>query len=370
MYITRSDIPTEWASEIIRYLQTHANEDGGWGIHLEGPSTVLATGLYYVTLRILGLDASHDLVRKARECLLSLGGAIGIPQWGKIWLSCLNLYSWEGLHPIPPVFWLLPDWVPLHPWRWWVQCRVVYLPTSYLYSKRFTIPLNPLLLQIREEIFTQKFSEIDFSVHKSTVAARDIKRPHSRLLKVINAGLRVWETYLQPSWLVERAQRHICELIKREDENTGYNDLAPVNKAFQMVAVFCSEGPDSPRIKLHQQQLPTYLWLGDDGMTCSGTNGVQVWDTAFSIQAAVEAGLARIPRFRPSLEKALQFMDMSQLDADLEDPYRQQRKGGWPFSTKDNGYIVSDCAAESLKAVMMLQQQPYVELFPFNHGIG
>jgi lanosterol synthase len=89
---------------MIRYLDTHANDDGGWGLHLEGPSTVLATGLYYVVLRILGLDPDHRLTEAAHRCLLSLDGAVGIPQWGKIWLSCLNLYSWEGMHPVPPKF--------------------------------------------------------------------------------------------------------------------------------------------------------------------------------------------------------------------------------------------------------------------------
>jgi lanosterol synthase len=90
-------------------------------------------------------------------------------------------------------------------------------------------------------------------------------------------------------------------------------------------------------------------------MTCSGTNGIQAWDTAFSIQAAVEAGLAG--RFRRTLQNALDFLDVSQLRDNLEDPYRQQRTGGWPFSTKSNGYIVTDYSVESLKAVLMLQQE-------------
>ena len=50
------------------------------------------------------------------------------------------------------------------------------------------------------------------------------------------------------------------------------------------------------------------------------------------------------------------FLDVSQLRDNLSDPYRQPRKGGWPFSTKENGYIVSDCAAESMKAVILLQE--------------
>ncbi len=92
-------------------------------------------------------------------------------------------------------------------------------------------------------------------------------------------------------------------------------------------------------------------------MTSCGTNGAQVWDTAFTVLAVAEAGLAQDPRFKGAMIKALGFLDISQLGDDLSDPYRQQRKGGWPFSTKENGYIVSDCAAESMKAVMLLQQE-------------
>jgi lanosterol synthase len=37
--------------------------------------------------------------------VLIIGGAIGVPQWGKYWLSALNLYEWEGVNPVLPEFW-------------------------------------------------------------------------------------------------------------------------------------------------------------------------------------------------------------------------------------------------------------------------
>jgi lanosterol synthase len=129
-----------------------------------------------------------------------------------------------------------------------------------------------------------------------------------------------------------------------------------------MVSVWFLEGPESPRLQLHRERIHPYLWQSEKGMTCSGTNGVQVWDTAFSIQAAVESGLGHNKEFHRSLKNALEFLEASQLRKNLEDPYRQQRKGGWPFSTKSNGYIVSDCAAESMKAVLLLQEEWYVTL--------
>jgi hypothetical protein len=60
--------------EIIRYLLNRANkDDGGWGIHIEGISTVFGTALNYVVLRILGLAADHPALIKARAKLHQLG---------------------------------------------------------------------------------------------------------------------------------------------------------------------------------------------------------------------------------------------------------------------------------------------------------
>jgi squalene cyclase len=40
----------------------------------------------------------------------------------------------------------------------------------------------------------------------------------------------------------------------------------------------------------------------------------------------------------------------------FEKAYRQCTKGGWPFSTPEQSYLVSDTTAEAMKAVMGLQE--------------
>lgn len=234
---------------------------------------------------------------------------------------------------------------------------MVYLPVSYLYANKVTKPLNPFLASLRNEIYTRSYDEIAFGRYRNFVAPVDLKKPTSTLLRGANVLLRFWEQYIRPDWIGQWANERVCALIQREDENTSYNCLAPVNKAFHMVAVWHSDGAKSDRMKRHRDKISPYIWKGENGMTCSGTNGVQAWDTAFTIQAMVETGLGKELEFRSSLENALHYLDISQLREDLADPYRQPRKGGWPFSTRDNGYVVSDCAAEGLKAVLMLQEQ-------------
>lgn len=34
-----------------------------------------------------------------------IGGVTGIPSWGKLWLSVLNVYDWAGNNPVPAELW-------------------------------------------------------------------------------------------------------------------------------------------------------------------------------------------------------------------------------------------------------------------------
>jgi lanosterol synthase len=71
---------------------------------------------------------------RAREWLAPRGGCLGIPSWGKFWLTVLNVYQWEGVHSLFPEMVLLPTWFPLHTHRMWSYCRTVYMPMTFLYG--------------------------------------------------------------------------------------------------------------------------------------------------------------------------------------------------------------------------------------------
>lgn len=66
------------------------NEDGGWGLHIEGQSTLFGSTQNYITLRLLGEgpdDGEDRAMARARKWILDHGGAEGIPSWGKFFLS-------------------------------------------------------------------------------------------------------------------------------------------------------------------------------------------------------------------------------------------------------------------------------------------
>ncbi|KAJ7224460.1 terpenoid cyclases/protein prenyltransferase alpha-alpha toroid [Mycena pura] len=358
-YVSGMEFTLEERKEMIRYLMNRAHpEDGGWGIHVEGPSTVFGTGLNYTALRLLGMDADHPVCTKARAILHRLGGATAIPAWGKFWLSLLNVYDWEGNNPVPPELWLLPDWIPFHPHKWWIHTRNVYIPMSYLYGVRFKMPENDLILALREELYPENYYSIDWPAQRNNVAEVDLYAPHTTLLDMLNSVLAMYESCTLPP-LRRAAVARAYELIVLEDENTGYQTLGPVSKMFNLVARVHREGPESEAYRLHKEKRYDFMWIGAEGMMMCGTNGSQVWDTGFITQALVETGLAELPENKESLIKALEWLEDAQM---LDNPkhyqtaYRHGTKGAWGFSTKEQGYIVSDCTGEGLKAVLYLQK--------------
>ncbi|EPS39819.1 hypothetical protein H072_6275 [Dactylellina haptotyla CBS 200.50] len=362
-YSTGIPFPEEWSTELIRYLCNRAHpEDGGWGLHTEGESSVFGTTINYTAIRLLGMEADHPVAVKARETLHKLGGALGVPHWGKAWLAMIGCFEWEGMNPIPPELWLLPDWIPLHPYRWWIHTRAVYLPMSYIWSKRHSRPLNPLTRALRTELFTQPYSSIKFASHRNTVAPADIYHPHTLVLDAFNTACTFWRNWLLPNWLKKWSEDYAYSLVVREDENTLYVNLGPVNNPLQMLCRYIAEGPDSPAVKGHIDRLHDYLWVNEEGMLMNGTNGVQVWDTSFAIQSVVDAGFSTQPKWKKMIQGAHNFLEDQQIAEDISNAkqncYRQQRKGAWAFSTRDQGYTVSDCTAEALKAVIQIQAIP------------
>lgn len=43
--------------------------------------------------------------------------------------------------------------------KMWCYSRLVYLPMSYLYGKKFVGPITPLILSLREELFIQPYDK-------------------------------------------------------------------------------------------------------------------------------------------------------------------------------------------------------------------
>ncbi|KAM0862130.1 hypothetical protein ACQ4PT_045449 [Festuca glaucescens] len=355
-------VSSEHRREICRYIYNHQNEDGGWGKQILGPSTMFGSCLNYATLRLLGEvpDASNVALAEGRKWILSHGSATAIPQWGKIWLSIIGIYDWSGNNPIIPELWLVPHYLPIHPGRFWCFTRLVYMPMAYLYGKKFVGPITPTILALREELYNTTYDEVNWKNARSSCAQEDLHYPGSKvqsflyscLNKFVEPTLNIWPV----SKLRERALSSLMEYIHFNDETTKYIGICPIDKALNMICCWV-ENPNSDEFKQHLPRFYDYFWLAEDGMKAQVYEGCQSWETAFIIQAYCSTDLTN--EFGPCIKKAHEFLQNSQVlqeHPSYEKYYRHRSKGSWTLSTADNGWSVSDCTAEALKALLSLSK--------------
>lgn len=52
----------------------------------------------------------------------------------------------------------------------WCHCRAVYLPMSYVYGKRFVGRITPLVLELRNELYGDPYSLIDWNKARNQCA--------------------------------------------------------------------------------------------------------------------------------------------------------------------------------------------------------
>ena len=204
-----SVLSREHKAELVRYLCNHANEDGGYGLHIEGHSTMFGTVLSYVSLRLLGVAAGQATAKAARAWILGHGGATAVPSWGKFWLAVLGVYEWHGLNPMPPEMWLLPYALPVHPGRMWCHCRMVYLPMCYVYGIRGTGPSSPLTEALKSELYCESgYEAINWDAARSACAKEDLYYPHPLIQDAI------WWTLsrAEPLLLGSRLRKCVCAL--------------------------------------------------------------------------------------------------------------------------------------------------------------
>lgn len=365
-YITKVPFAREKSLLMSRYMLNHQNEDGGWGMHIEGNSMMFTTCLQYCALRILGHSIDDNELSKARNWILEHGGAYGVPSWGKFFLAVLGVYDWNGCNSLLPEMWSLPRSLPIHPGNYWCHSRMVYLPMSYCYGKRVTVENDPLILSLRDELYNEDYYTIKWSKKRNVVAETDVFKKTSPLLKSFLKILNLYEKYPFKTFR-RKSLDFILDYINAEDEQTKYIDIGPVNQIINSLCIWHAYGSDSEEFNKHVRRWDDYLWLAEDGMKMNGYNGSQLWDTAFTVQAICESDLDDLSS--SVLNQAYNYIDQSQIKEEVSNRkkyFRHPSVGGWPFSTLDHGWPISDCTAEGLKATLKMHRKGVAGINPIS----
>lgn len=355
-HVLRRPIEPGRARRIYRSLAVQRRDDGAFGMHPHSPAYLFHTVLAYVALRLLGHDHGDPLVAGALAFIRKHGGAYEVPTWGRAWLAMLGLYPWEGMQPIVPELWLLPDAAPLHPSRLYCHMRLIYLGLSFLYGKRSCCPTDPTLDSIRRELYPDGYGAARFARARDRVAESDTYEPLSGGLHAAFTLMRSAER-LVPARLRRRALDVALDHILYEFRSTGYVCLSPVNGMLFCLALHATD-PAHPELSRAVAGLEYWVWEDEhEGLRIAGARS-DIWDTSFMIQALCEG--PAIPRAVEVVRRACRWLPTAQLQEELvggSRHYREPAYGGWGFANENHPWPVSDCTAEALEALMRAERR-------------
>ncbi|KAF6134633.1 hypothetical protein GIB67_038354 [Kingdonia uniflora] len=259
------------------------NKDGGWGFHIVGHSTMFGTTLNYICMRLLGEGpegGEDNACVRARNWIRDHGGVTSIPSWGKTWLLILGLFEWSGCNPMPPEFWLLPFFIPIHPAKMWKEVHIE--------------PYN--------EIQQFKYHHVCakcFNVEGSLLPPP----PHPLIQNLIWDYLNMFAEPVLTRWplskLRDKALKITMKHFHYNDENSRYFTLGCVEKK-------------SDAFKKHLARVPDYLWMAEDVMRVQSL-GSQMWNTGFSVHALLASNFQE--EITHMLKKGYDFIKQSQIYA-------------------------------------------------------
>lgn len=337
----------ERRQNVLRHFEDTRLSNGTWGLHELSAPYLFVTTLVYVASRLLGVEKNDPLIARAYEFVRSEGGAAMVPSWGKLWLAIVGLYEWKGVSPVAAEMWLLPEWLPIHPSRYYCHTRMIYMAMATISGSRFSAPLSPRVLEMRDELFPGGWEKVDFAAARSTIRTADLETPWSKPLTLAYSALARFEKMRTPEKRAGLLSR-LRENIRYELRSTHYTSISPVSGLLNMLALHAAD-PKDPDLVQALEHFDGWVWEDEEsGARVAGARSA-TWDTGFAAQALAAA--APHVDVKSALTRADDFLASQQIKKGTgreAEFYRLDPTGGYCFAGVWHGWPVSDCTAEAI----------------------
>ncbi len=294
--VEREDDPR--LPKIANYLRRQQRaSDGAWVQYPGAKPDLSATVKAYFALKLVGDDINDPHMRKARELVLSLGGAEKCNTYTKFYLAALGQMHYDAVPAIPPEMVLLPKWFYFHLDKVSAWSRTMIMPLSIISSYR---PVR----QIPEPMgIMELYTDHDY-LHRPHVEFNKKLLSWGNLFLAVDRLLKVLEkTRLTP--LRRPAIRRIEHWILRHTRHSdGLGAIFPP-MVYIIIALRCLgyEQAGKHIVKAERQLDELMIEEGDTirFQPCFSP----IWDTGIAAYALTEAGLdAR----NPSLSRAVDWL--------------------------------------------------------------
>ena len=340
------------------YLLHTQLDDGGWPIFSGGPADISATVKAYFALKLVGVSSDEPVMQRAKDLIIKQGGVVQANVFTKIILALFGQYDWRGIPCMPVEIFLAPQWFYFNLYAVSYWSRAVIIPLLIVFAHR------PLCSISKEqgiaELFLEPLETVEFS--EVPPLHRDSTLLSWRNFFVWTDGLlRLYESYPLKALRKKALKKAQRWMIEHMDGEGGLGAIYPA-MAYSIYALrSLGYSTDHPLIQKALGEIEALeIYSNSANITTPTMMHMQpchspVWDTALTMNALIETGVA--PN-NPALGRADAWLRtcQSQKVGDWVVSSPEARPGGWGFQYENDWYPDVDDTAAVITAMAKIHQ--------------
>jgi len=325
------------------YLRRQQGAHGGWPLFQDGDFDMSASVKAYFALKMIGDSADAPHMARAREAILSRGGARHSNVFTRILLSLYGVTKWTSVPVMPVEIMLLPRWFPFHLSKISYWGRTVIVPLLVLQT------LKPLAKNRRGVTIDELFLE-----DPRTLGTPE-KAPHQNagwfaFFRVVDVILRAAEPWFPRSMRKRAIARAVDFVTERLNGEDGLGAIYPAMANTIMMFEVLGYPKDHPHAAVARASVEKLVVIDDHEAYCQPCVS-PVWDTGLACHALMESGgETAAANVRRGLKWLLpkQVLDVK---GDWAERRPNVRPGGWAFQYANPHYPDLDDTAMVVMAL-------------------
>ena len=343
------EINDELEQKIAIYLREQQDEHDGWSLYHDGCFDLSCSVKAYYALKLVGDNVNAEHMVRARNAILTHGGAANSNVFTRIALALFGQVPWHATPFIPAEVILLPKWFPFHISKVSYWSRTVMVPLFILCTLKPTA-VNPRGIDIRELFTIPPEDERNFFRITTFL---------SRAFLILDHIGRIIEK-LVPAFIRNISIRK-CEqwFLTRMNEEHGIGGIFPAMVNVYESLVVLGYPKDHPVRIQARKAIDNLLVERGHSVYCQPCVS-PVWDTALACQTMLEVENSN----SPAIKKGLDWLRERQLKDEPGD-WRQVRPnlqgGGWAFQYSNYHYPDLDDTSMVAWAMLRADNENYAE---------
>jgi squalene-hopene/tetraprenyl-beta-curcumene cyclase len=317
-------------AKIAAYLCRVQGAHGGWPLFHDGAFDMSASVKAYFALKTIGHSPDAEHMRRAREAILSRGGASACNVFTRILLALYAVVPWRSVPVMPVEVMLLPSWFPFHIGKISYWARTVLVPLLVLQA------LKPKARNPHNIAIDELFVEPPESIGPPKKAAHQ-QWSWFLLFRGIDALIRAAEPYFPRRLRRKAIEKAVAFVTERLNGEHGLGAIYPAMANTVMMFDVLGYPADHPHMAAARDAIEKLLIVKDDEAYCQPCLS-PVWDTALVAHTLLETGDERAVR---QAQKGLDWLVPRQIldvKGDWADRRPDVRPGGWAFQYENAHY--------------------------------